>query len=44
MLHMHRNTVLYHISRIEDVLGVSLEDPEVRLKLSLCFKVLELEG
>lgn len=43
-LHMHRNTVLYHIARIEDLLGVTLEDPEVRLKLALGFKALELEG
>ncbi len=37
-LHMHRNTVLYHISKIENILHVSLEDPEVRLKLQLAFK------
>ncbi len=38
MLHMHRNTVLYHIEKIESILGVSLDDPEVRLKLHLAFK------
>lgn len=38
LLHMHRNTVLYHIGKIESVLGISLDDPEVRLKLLLAFK------
>lgn len=38
LLHMHRNTVLYHVSKIESILGVSLDDPEVRLKLQLAFK------
>lgn len=38
LLHMHRNTVLYHISKIESILNVSLDDPEVRLKLQLSFK------
>jgi hypothetical protein len=38
LLHMHRNTVLYHVSKIESLLGVSLDDPEVRLKLQLAFK------
>jgi hypothetical protein len=38
LLHMHRNTVLYHISKIENILGVSLDDPDVRLKLQLAYK------
>ncbi len=38
LLHMHRNTVLYHISKIESILGISLDDPEIRLKLQLAFK------
>jgi hypothetical protein len=38
LLHMHRNTVLYHIGKIESILGVSLDDPEVRLKLQLAYK------
>lgn len=38
ILHMHRNTVLYHIGKIESILGVSLDDPETRLKLQLAFK------
>ena len=35
LLHMHRNTVLYHIERIEQLLGISLSDMEVRTKLYL---------
>ena len=42
LLHMHRNTILYHISRIEEALGISLDDPEVRLKLMAGFKMREL--
>ncbi len=42
MLHMHRNTVLYHISKIESILAVSLDNPEIRLKLRLAFKADDL--
>lgn len=34
-LHLHRNTVLYHIERIEQMLHVSLTDPQVCIKLQL---------
>ena len=34
-LHMHRNTVLYHIEKIESLLEVSLRDEEVCMKLKL---------
>ncbi|MCC8081048.1 MAG: helix-turn-helix domain-containing protein [Lachnospiraceae bacterium] len=40
-LHMHRNTVLYHIDRIEHILGISLEDADVCIKLHLGIKVFE---
>jgi hypothetical protein len=43
LLHMHRNTVLYHIGKVESILGVSLDDPEVRLKLRLAFKADDLK-
>jgi hypothetical protein len=43
LLHMHRNTVLYHIGKIESILGVSLDDPEVRLKLLLAFKAVDFK-
>ncbi|MCD7866079.1 MAG: helix-turn-helix domain-containing protein [Clostridiales bacterium] len=40
-LHMHRNTVLYHIDRIEQILGVSLDDADVCIKLHLGIRVVE---
>ena len=44
-LHLHRNTVLYRLDRIEDLLGVDLRDAEVRLTLHLALKIGEvLEG
>jgi len=38
-LHLHRNTVLYRLGRIEDLLGVDLRDAEVRLTLHLALKI-----
>ncbi|HEV3096707.1 MAG TPA: helix-turn-helix domain-containing protein [Candidatus Dormibacteraeota bacterium] len=44
-LHLHRNTVLYRLGRIEDLLGVDLRDAEVRLGLHLALKISDvLEG
>ena len=34
-LQLHRNTVIYHIRKVEEALGFSLEDPQLRLKLLL---------
>ncbi len=41
LLHMHRNTVLYHIERIEQLLDISLNDPEIIAKLYLGVKTWE---
>jgi purine catabolism regulator len=41
-LHLHRNTVLYRLSRIEDLLGVDLRNAEVRLALHLALKIGEI--
>jgi len=38
-LHLHRNTVLYRLGRIEDLLGVDLRNAEVRLGLHLALKI-----
>ena len=38
-LHLHRNTVLYRLGRIEDLLGADLRDAEVRLALHLALKI-----
>ena len=43
LLSMHRNNVLYHISRIEEITGIDLDDYWVRLKLALAFHFFELQ-
>ncbi len=35
LLNMHRNTVLYQIERIQDILDISLKDQSICLKLQL---------
>jgi purine catabolism regulator len=41
-LHLHRNTVLYRLGRIEDLLGLDLRDAEVRLALHLALKIADV--
>jgi purine catabolism regulator len=41
-LHLHRNTVLYRLGRIEDLLQVDLRDAEVRLALHLALKIADV--
>jgi purine catabolism regulator len=41
-LHLHRNTVLYRLGRIEELLGVDLRDAEVRLTLHLALKIADV--
>lgn len=43
-LHMHRNNVIYRISRIEELTGLSLDDHGTRLGLEISFFMLELFG
>ena len=43
ILNMHRNNVLYHISRIEAIIEVDLNNYWVRLKLLLAFHFFELQ-
>lgn len=41
-LHIHRNTLIYRINRIEDsILGTTLDDKELRDSLSFSFKCIE---
>ena len=42
LLRMHRNNVLYHISRIEEITGINLDDYWARLKLMLAFHFFEM--
>lgn len=43
-LNMHRNNVLYHISRIEEMLGIDFDDPSIRFMMLISFVLLELYG
>jgi purine catabolism regulator len=39
-LHVHRNTLIYRLERIQELLGgADLEDPETRLNLQLALKI-----
>jgi hypothetical protein len=43
-VYMHRNSVIYRLQRIQDKLGLDLDDPDVRLRLMITFKILRMEG
>ncbi len=42
-MHFHRNSLLYRLGRIEEILGHSLEDPEFRLSLQIALKIHHLQ-
>jgi len=41
-MHMHRNTILYHIQRVGDLLDIDLDDADIRLKLLLGLKMFDM--
>lgn len=44
IMHMHRNSVIYRLGKIQEILGLNLDDPDVRLRLLISFKIRELEA
>lgn len=44
ILNMHRNNVLYHINRIEEIYGIAFSDSKTRLMLQVSFYLFELYG
>lgn len=40
-LYLHRNSLYYRISRIQEITGLNLDDPDTRLHLLLSFKISE---
>ena len=42
LLHMHRNNVIYHAKRISEQFSVDLDEPGVRLRLLMLYRVAEL--
>ncbi len=41
-LHLHRNTVLYRLRRIQEIAGIDLDDPLTRLRLHLCLRAADV--
>jgi purine catabolism regulator len=41
-MHFHRNSLIYRLERIEEILGRSLEDAELRLSLQIALKIRHL--
>ena len=41
---LHVNTVTYRLQKVEEALGVKLEDPQTRLDLTLAVRILTLAG
>ena len=41
---MHRNSIIYRLQKIQDFLEINMEDPDVRLRLMVSFRILEMTG
>lgn len=42
-LHLHRNSMIYHLKRIEEILDFSLSDNEMLLHIELSFRLMEYD-
>ena len=42
-MHLHRNTLVYHLKRIEEIMDVSLSDANVIQLFDLSFRLLEYD-
>ena len=42
--YMHRNSIIYRLQKIQDELELNLDDDDVRLRLLISFKILEMEN
>lgn len=43
-VHMHRNSIIYRLQKIQDLLEINMDDPDVRLRLMISFRILETTG
>ena len=43
-IHMHRNSVIYRIKKIQEIVALDMNDPDVRMRLLISFKILEITG
>ncbi|MGI8424764.1 MAG: helix-turn-helix domain-containing protein [Chloroflexota bacterium] len=41
-LHVHRNSLLYRVGRVQEICGIDLEDPEARLSVQVALKARRL--
>lgn len=42
-LHLHRNSMIYHLKRIEEILGFSLHNNDMLLHIELSFRLMEYD-
>lgn len=40
-LHIHRNTLIYRLKKIEEIMGISLNDSYIILHILMSFRILE---
>lgn len=43
-VHMHRNSVIYRLQKIQDILNLDMDDPDVRMRLMITFKIMQMKG